>query len=138
MTPPPPSVPSLLAHLRELETALHRPEMRRDPALQDRLLHPRFREFGRSGRWYDKAAILALMASEAGDAGARATVHAQDFELEPMADELALLTYRSCHLQPDGSVTRAALRSSIWQRTALGWQMLFHQGTPTEGFEPAP
>jgi len=42
----------LLEQLRELEVALHQPANRRDRAMLERLLHPRFREFGRSGRSY--------------------------------------------------------------------------------------
>jgi hypothetical protein len=32
----------------------------------------------------------------------------------------------------DGSRHRHTLRSSLWQRSSRGWQLRFHQGTPTE------
>jgi hypothetical protein len=39
---------NLLQHLRELEVALHQPDVRRDPAQLNQLLHESFAEFGRS------------------------------------------------------------------------------------------
>jgi hypothetical protein len=41
-----------------------------------------------------------------------------------------LVTYFSRTTDEAGS--RAALRSSIWKRDGDRWQMLFHQGTPTD------
>jgi hypothetical protein len=38
------------------------------------------------------------------------------------------VTYNS-HVEHDGVVAHAR-RSSIWTRTAEGWVMRFHQGTP--------
>jgi len=49
--------------LRELEESLWRPETRYDGAWMRRVLHPEFREFGRSGRVYDLAATLANRSS---------------------------------------------------------------------------
>jgi hypothetical protein len=42
----------LLQHLRELKVAPHQPEVRRDPAQLNELLHESFTEFGRSGQSY--------------------------------------------------------------------------------------
>ena len=124
----------LLSHLHALETALQNPAVRRDPAQLERLLHPRFREFGRSGRSYDRAAIVAWLTAPAA-AATPARVLSQDFHVEPLDDALALLTYRSAHVGADGRLQRHTLRSSIWRRGPHGWQMLFHQGTPTDAFE---
>ncbi|MFO1352310.1 MAG: DUF4440 domain-containing protein [Gammaproteobacteria bacterium] len=116
--------------LRTLEVALHRPEVRSDRGKLDGLLHPRFREFGRSGRIYAKAEILA----EFSDHPQTYAVWSQDFQVEPLSKEYALLTYRSAHLNPEGKLERYTNRSSLWQLTEHGWQMLFHQGTPAETF----
>ena len=51
-----------------------------------------------------------------------------------MAEGVALLTYKSAHVGRDGALERHALRSSLWQQTPQGWQMLFHQGTPIQAF----
>ena len=121
---------ALLETLRTLEEALHQPQVRSDREQLDRLLHPRFREFGRSGRIYTKADILA----ELPDQPQTYEVWSQELEVEPLSQSLALVTYRSAHINRDGELERHTNRSSLWQLTAHGWQMLFHQGTPTDAF----
>jgi len=121
---------ALLETLRTLEVALHQPQVRSDREQLDRLLHPRFREFGRSGRIYSKADILA----ELPDEPQAYEVWSQELEVEPLSEDLALITYRSAHINGDGELERHTNRSSLWQLTEHGWQMLFHQGTPTDAF----
>jgi hypothetical protein len=108
----------LLLTLSTLERRLHDPSVRRDLAEVDRLLAGDFREFGKSGRVYDKAAILALLANQA-----PALIASDDFALTLIAPGAALLTYRST------SSGMTALRSSLWVHRDDRWQMLFHQGT---------
>jgi hypothetical protein len=120
---------ALLAQLCALECELHGLATRTDAGRLAELLHPAFREFGRSGRAYSRAEILAQLLAET----QAVEVQAQDFVLQPLAEGVALLSYRSAHRQPDGTLLRHTHRSSVWKREALGWQMLFHQGTPTEG-----
>lgn len=121
---------ALFETLRALEAALHQPQVRSDRGQLDQLLHPRFREFGRSGRIYAKADILA----ELPDEPQTYEVWLQDLVVEPLSEGLALITYRSAHINGDGELERHANRSSLWQLTEHGWQMLFHQGTPTDAF----
>jgi hypothetical protein len=121
----------LLDTLRTLEVALHQPAVRSDRGRLDALLHPAFREFGRSGVMYTRAEILAEFAT----AQQRYTVWSQDFVAESISDDLVLLTYRSAHANGAGVLDRHAIRASLWQRTERGWQMRFHQGTATQGFE---
>jgi hypothetical protein len=120
----------LLDTLRTLEVELHQPEVRSDRRRLDRLLHERFREFGRSGRAYTKAEILSEFSHEQ----QTYEVWSQDFKLEPLSECLALLTYRSAHISIDGELEQHTNRASLWQLTERGWQMLFHQGTPTDAF----
>lgn len=122
---------SLLAQLRDLEVALHQPATRRDRAMLERLLHPGFREFGRSGRSYVRADMLAKLSAEQ----EAAAVWSQGFEIELVGDDAALLTYRSAHVAASGRLERHSNRSSLWVRAGSAWQMLFHQGTPTEAFQ---
>jgi hypothetical protein len=122
---------SLLDQLRALEVELHRPEARGDASRLDALIHEEFQEFGRSGAAYSKADIVALLLS----AEQHAHVIADRFVVRRLAAEVALLTYRSAHALPDGTLHRHTLRSSIWQLSATGWQMSFHQGTATEPYE---
>ena len=121
----------LLTTLRTLEVELHRPAARSDARRLDALLHPAFREFGRSGRSYSRADMFALLL----DAPSHATVVADRFTLRRLAPDVALLTYRAAHRNAAGGLERHTLRTSIWQRGDDGWQMSFHQGTPTDPFD---
>jgi hypothetical protein len=123
---------SLLGQLQALEVELHQPVVRGDAARLDALLHEEFHEFGRSGAAYTKADIISRLPS----AAQHARVAADNFLVRRLAADVALLTYRSAHALPDGTLHRHTLRSSIWQRSEVGWQMGFHQGTPTEQYEP--
>jgi hypothetical protein len=122
----------LMAALRALEVELHRTSTRADRARMNALLHEDFVEFGRSGTLWTRAATL----DEFGGPDAVVdgpTIHAQDFELRTLTDHLALLTYRSAHVDTQGRRHRWTLRSSLWQCTPAGtWQLRFHQGTPTD------
>jgi hypothetical protein len=120
----------LLKTLQLLEVALHRPEVRSDRDELDRLLHPEFREFGRSGRIYERAEVLAEFA----DRRQAYQVWAQDFRVVALSDALALLTYKSAHVTAQGELEHHTNRSSLWQLTPAGWRLLFHQGTPTQAF----
>ena len=61
--PQPP--PSLLSHLQALEQALLDPKVRQDRDAVSNLLTKNFKEFGSSGRVFDKQAILTQLAEEA-------------------------------------------------------------------------
>jgi len=96
----------------------------------ERLLHPRFREFGRSGRSYVRADTLANLPAEQ----EATAVWSQNFEIELVGDNAALLTYRSAYVVAESKLERHTNRSSLWVRAPSTWQMLFHQGSPTEPF----
>ncbi len=122
----------LLEALKALEMALHQPDVRHDSSQVAALLHDNFMEFGCSGAIYHKPDIMTLLAEEA-----PVRLYSQDYALKLLADGLALLTYRSAQWAAAGEqLERHSLRSSIWRRTAGQWQMVFHQGTPTEPFAP--
>jgi len=121
---------ALLETLRGLELKLHRPEVRGDREELSRLLHPKFREFGRSGRIYERLDVLAEFSTRPQEYA----ICAQDFNLMSLSDTLVLLTYRSAHVKPDGQLERHTNRASLWELTDLGWQLIFHQGTPTDAF----
>lgn len=122
----------LLALLRGLEVALHQPAARRDASRLDTLLHDDFREWGRSGLAYRKQDISTKLPGEAEPV----VIVADRFEVRCLADGVALLTYRSAHRRADETLHAFTLRSSLWERTALGWQLRFHQATPTAPYEP--
>lgn len=117
----------LLEEIRILETVMHMIEARRDRQRMETLLHPDFVEFGRSGRRYTRDDIL----NEFGPASVLPTIRSGDFGLDVLAEGIALLVYASAHEDADGNQSRHTLRSSVWVCTATGWQIRFHQGTPT-------
>ena len=122
------SAPEWLAQLTALEVELHRGVTRANLARMEALLHPDFIEIGRSGTVWTREATLDEFAAGAGNAP---RIHADRFELSTLSMELALLNYRSAHVGADGSYERYTLRASLWQRTPKGWQLRFHQGTPS-------
>jgi hypothetical protein len=123
----------LLNELKDLEIELHQHETRRNRARLGALLHPDFIEFGRSGRQYSRAEVL----SEFEQGSGQVKICARNFKLALLAGQSALLTYMSFHVDAAGNESRHTLRSSIWIRSEMGWQMRFHQGTPaSEGPQP--
>jgi hypothetical protein len=82
------------------------------------LLADGFLEFGASGRTWDEASMRQTLA------GAMPTppVDLEDFVVEALADDVALVTYR---LGPP----RPSNRSSVWVRRDGRWRVRFHQGT---------
>ncbi len=122
--------PALLQLMCSLETGLHSPAVRADKAQLEKLLHADFFEIGRSGTSYRRADIIAQLTNQKDPAA----IWAQDFALSMPAYSVALLVYKSAHLGADGALTMHAQRSSMWQYDELGWQLRFHQGTPTAAF----
>lgn len=120
----------LLETLRALEVALHQPHIRGDRDALETLLHPGFRELGRSGASYTREQVLAELATEP----QTYAVWSQNYQVELLAHDCALLTYKSAHVNAEGQLERHTNRSSIWQVTEGRWLLRFHQGTPTGAF----
>lgn len=110
--------------LRAREIALHTPPARNSVAELNTLLAADFREFGKSGCVYDREAVISALVEDK----EHQPVLVSEFRCQVLADNVALVTYRS----ESGNPIIAALRSSIWRRNSAGWQMVFHQGTPTQ------
>ena len=117
--------------LQALESELHKPATCSDATRLDVLLHADLREVGRSGVLYAKADILSRLPEQA----SQVLIVADHFELRRLGELVALLTYRSAQQLPDGTLDRFSLRSSVWEHSMQGWQISFHQGTPTAPFE---
>lgn len=95
------------------------------------LLAEEFREFGQSGRVYDRSAVLAAIR----DRSVAWTAQVEVLRMDLVGDGVVLLTYLSRGEFGDArSTARVALRSSLWRQRGETWQLLFHQGTPV----PAP
>ena len=117
---------SLLQELQALEVALHHPGVRCSRARLEQLLHPEFHEVGRSGTPYDRETIIRHLAS----LDAHPAVASDSFAVVELGPNVALLTYRSAHAEPGQSLANHTFRSSVWVKSAVGWQLRYHQGTP--------
>ena len=100
------------------ELALLEPATRAKADAVIELLHEEFREFGASGRIWDRPAIVSVLA-----AGPGTDTHAEDMRAVRLAPDAVLLTYVA------RKSDRTTLRSSVWIRQDSQWRLLFHQGT---------
>jgi len=109
--------------IRLLEEKLLEPVTRHSAVELDGLLADDFIEFGRSGRVFDKQAVISRIQKDETD-----KMNLSDFKVVILAPDIILATYRATKTETDGQKSYS-LRSSIWRRTGDKWQMFFHQGT---------
>ncbi|SRR6266568_1423293 len=107
-----------LREVIEREMWLLDPRVRASAEAVTALLHEDFREFGASGRAWDRASVVAELAADPGG-----DVGVSNVEASRLAPDIVLVTY--VVTRPG----RRSLRSSVWRRDASGWRLLFHQGT---------
>jgi hypothetical protein len=113
----------VLEELKAREPIFHRAEWGTARADFERMTAEDFWEVGASGRRYDRAVVLDELERR------YVTFHedvweASEFRCQRLASDLYLLTYTL--LQDKVRLTR---RTTIWQRSAEGWKIVFHQGT---------
>lgn len=118
-----------LSQIQALEVELHQPTTCCDPKRVAALLHEDFEEIGRSGLRYDKRQTVAALEMETD----YPQIVAEAFKLAQISEGAVLLTYKSFQRDAQGRAVRCTERSSIWLlKDKEGWQMRFHQGTPTD------
>jgi hypothetical protein len=106
------------------ELRLHRPEVRTSRELAGELLDPAFVEVGKSGRRWDREAMLAELPSMTSE-GPETAIEVRDMSGVLLAPGLVHLTYAT----EVGGLR--ALRSALWRRDGEGrWRTFYHQGTP--------
>lgn len=91
---------------------------RGDPGLAE-LLDTAFVEVGRSGKIWSRTQAAEALAEVTED-----SVEIFRPFVRPIGEDVALCVYETV------SERGRTLRSSLWQRQAGGWRLLFHQGTP--------
>jgi hypothetical protein len=119
--------PPLREELRGLEDSLANPRVRRSAAKLARLIADDFREFGSSGRIFDKGQIIAELQRQE-----PCELSLQEFQAVYLAADIVLVTYRARAQFSHSMAPRDSLRSSIWRQRNGKWEVVFHQGTPTE------
>lgn len=119
--------PRLSEHLRRLEEAMTKLEIRQSPNELSRLLADDFREFGSSGRTFDKRQIIEALKNQP-----PVQLWLDEFQVMQLAPDVALVTYRGHCKFPGSDQVSHSLRSSIWRNRNGRWEVAFHQGTPTQ------
>jgi hypothetical protein len=115
---------AIAALLLRNEQALLDPAVRRDRHRVLALLAEDFEEFGASGKVWSRHQIVELLASEAYDPPAL-----EDFRCHLLAEDVALVTYRTIRANAQTGAPVATLRSSLWIEDSGEWRVRFHQGT---------
>ena len=118
-----PALTEILEELSHREPIFHTERFGRTLEDFELTTAPDFWEVGASGRRYSRDFILAMRRKsklvDADEAGWKAT----GFGLRRLGSDSYLLTYT---LDQNGRATR---RATIWEYTADGWRILYHQGT---------
>src|SRR5690348_13445425 len=86
--------------LYDLETTLHKKEVRHSPQLLAALLADEFIEFGSSGRVFSKAAIIAALKKE----GFHQQPQVENFQARELGPGVALVTYIAARTAPNGLI----------------------------------
>lgn len=115
----------LAKQLIALELQLQQPETRRNKSRLNLLLANGFEEIAASGVRFGKAHVLQRLPEEQAP-----WVEAFDFEVRLLSKDVAQVLYKAKLRKAGEMQTKLSLRSSLWQLNSLGWQMVFHQGTP--------
>jgi len=114
---------AVLNELIAREPLFHRPELGTARADVEGMIAADFWEIGASGRRYSRDYVLAVLASRQDAAQPEDVWSTSDFHCRQLAEQVYLLTYTLFQGE------RKTRRATIWQRTADGWQAVFHQGT---------
>jgi hypothetical protein len=109
-----------VAEVLRLERELQGAACRGDQARLSALLAVDFTEVGASGRVWDRASTLAMLAAEPEDA---AVIEVHDLTGRIVGDGFVLVRWDS------DRGGRRARRTSLWRREPGGWRLVHHQGT---------
>ncbi len=118
-----PELAGILAELTAREPIFHRPEFGATRADFERMTADDYWETGASGRRYSRAAVLDGL-EERFSAPHDDVWETRDFFCRQLAADVYLLTYTL--VQDRERITR---RTTIWQRFADAWKIVYHQGT---------
>jgi hypothetical protein len=118
-----PDLLGVLEELREREPIFHRPELGVTRADFDSMMASDFWEIGASGQHYSREYVLDEL--ERRLRNPREDVwETSGFHCRALGSDVYLLTYTLIQNR-----IRKSRRLTVWQRTEVGWKILFHQGT---------
>jgi hypothetical protein len=116
----------VLEELKSREPIFHRPEFGTTRADYESMMHADFWEVGASGRRYSREYVLAELEERRQHPGDDVW-ETSEFDCRELAPGLYLLTYTLIQ-----NKIRKTRRTTLWQRTEVGWKIMFHQGTIVE------
>jgi hypothetical protein len=122
----PSELAEILAELSRREPIFHRPEFGTTRADFDRLMAADYWETGASGRRYSRAAILDELEKRF-SCPHEDVWETSGFHCRRLSADTYLLTYSLVQ-----DKVRRTRRATIWQLTAEGWKIVYHQGTLVE------
>ncbi|HLH33710.1 MAG TPA: DUF4440 domain-containing protein [Alloacidobacterium sp.] len=117
------SIAQVLLELSAREPIFHRPECGTTRVDFERMMAADFWEVGASGTRYSHDEVLDILEKRY-SAPHEDVWETSAFQCRQLAPDVYLLTYTL--IQNHHRVTR---RATIWQRTAEGWKIAYHQGT---------
>jgi hypothetical protein len=117
---------AVLEELKRREPIFHRLELMGSRADLEAMTAEDFWEIGASGRRYSRTYVLETLAGR-GQEPLEDRWETRDFYCRELARDLYQLSYTLLQGQ------RKTRRTTLWQRTATGWRILFHQGTVVQG-----
>jgi hypothetical protein len=118
-----PDLVPVLEQLRLREPIFHTPEFGSTRAGFEKATAPEYWETSASGRRYSREFILTNLEKHPPVDAAAAGWQCYDHALRRLGPDTFLLTYTL------RQVERITRRATIWQSTAEGWRILYHQGT---------
>jgi hypothetical protein len=121
-----PELVGVLDELIKREPIFHRPEFGTTRADFENMVVADFWEVGASGRKYSRTYVLDGLERR------HSVPHediweSKDFHCRQLGHNFYLLTYTLIQAR-----TRTTRRSTIWERTGVGWKIVYHQGTVVE------
>ncbi len=117
----------VLEELRAREPIFHTQAFGLTAAERERAMDPAYWEVGASGRRYSREFIQRILTEGPPVEAEGAGWLCREFGLRRLGTHTHLLTYT---LEQGQRVTR---RATIWETTAEGWKVLYHQGTVVSG-----
>ena len=118
-----PAIANILDELVKLERDFHQPPPGTSLASLENATVEDFWEVGASGRCYSRSFVMGELDRRLKDPNPNAWTYSEP-HCRQLAPDVFLLSYSL--VQDNGRLTR---RTTIWQRFAGGWKMVFHQGT---------
>jgi hypothetical protein len=113
--------------VKKFELDLLDPKTRKSKKKLNELLADDFFEFTQSGTACSKQNIIDILPTLPKE---KFSVH--DYQEKNLTPDIILVHYIADRIVPTSGLERRTLCSSVWQKNAGRWQMIFFQGTPAK------